>query len=217
MTTFTQTLYRIALGAGMCVAATSAQAAEIGVVGLFPGKAVLVVNGASPKTYSVGASVSDTVKLVAVSDTAATIDNAGKRQTISIGEHINNSASGKSASITIAADSRGHFLTRGQINGSGVEMLVDTGATLIALPSSEAVRLGIDYKKGTRVSMGTANGVVPAYLVRLDTVKIGDIEIAQVDAVIQEVGLPIILLGNSFLNRTDMRRDGTQMTLTKRF
>lgn len=201
----------VVCGVGTCMAA------EIGVVGLFPGKAVLVVNGASPKTYAVGATISDSVKLVSANDTSATIDSGGKRQTISIGEHVNNAAPGQNASVTLIADSRGHFSVRGQINGGGVEMLVDTGATMIALPASEATRLGIDYKRGARLSLSTANGVVPGYMVRLDTVRIGDIELTQVDAVIQEVGLPIILLGNSFLNRTDMRRAGTQMVLTKRF
>lgn len=43
------------------------------------------------------------------------------------------------------------------------------------------------------------------------------IELNQVDALIQENGLPIALLGMSFLNRMDMRRNGDQMTLTKRF
>jgi aspartyl protease family protein len=65
--------------------------------------------------------------------------------------------------------------------------------------------------------VNTANGVAPVYQVVLDTVKVGDIEIHQVDAMVQESGLPFILLGMSFLNRTDMRRDGAQMVLTKRF
>jgi aspartyl protease family protein len=108
-------------------------------------------------------------------------------------------------------------MVQGQINGGSVRMLLDTGATMIALPASEAVRLGIDYRKGQVAYLNTANGTVPAYQVKLNTVKVGDIEINQVDAVVQEQGLPIILLGMSFLNRTEMRRDGQQMVLTKRF
>ncbi|HVL76806.1 MAG TPA: retropepsin-like aspartic protease, partial [Noviherbaspirillum sp.] len=98
-----------------------------------------------------------------------------------------------------------------------VQMLLDTGATLIALPAADARRLGIDYRNGAIRYLNTANGVVPAYLVRLDRVKVGDIELHGVDAVVQEQGLPIILLGMSFLNRTEMRREGTQMVLTRRF
>jgi aspartyl protease family protein len=88
---------------------------------------------------------------------------------------------------------------------------------MIALSSADAVRLGIDYKKGQPVYMNTANGTTTAYQVRLNSVKVGDIVLNQVDGVVQESGLPFALLGMSFLNRTEMRRDGEQMVLTKRF
>jgi len=197
---------------------TVIHAADISVVGLFPNKAVLVVDGASPKTYSVGATIADGVKLVAANESSATVEASGKRQTIAIGEHVNNRpVSNDRASVTLQADGRGHYMVQGQINGGTARMLLDTGATMIALPASDAVRLGIDYKKGRVAYVNTANGVAPAYQVRLNTVKVGDIEINQVDALIQEQGLSIILLGMSFLNRTEMRRDGEQMVLTKRF
>lgn len=200
------------------IAVTTVQAADISVVGLFPNKAVLVIDGGSPKTYSVGATIIDGVKLVAATDSSATIDNNGRRQTIAIGDHVSRApASSGRSSTTLQADSRGHYMVQGQINGGSVRMLLDTGATMIALPASEAVRLGIDYRKGQTAYLNTANGTVAAYQVRLNTVKVGDIEINQVDAVVQEQGLPIILLGMSFLNRTEMRRDGQQMVLTKRF
>jgi aspartyl protease family protein len=108
-------------------------------------------------------------------------------------------------------------MAQGQINGGTVRMLVDTGATMVALPASEALRLGVSYKSGRSGYVNTANGTVAAYIVKLDTVKVGDIELHQVDAVVQEQGLPIILLGMSFLNRTEMRREGEQMILSKRF
>ncbi len=196
---------------------TAAQATDISVVGLFPNKAVLVVNGASPKTYSVGATVADGVKLVAANETSATIEVNGKRQTIAMGGHINRTVSNDRASATLQADARGHYIVQGQINGGTARMLLDTGATSIALPASDAKRLGINYLKGQIGYSSTANGIVPHYRVKLDTVKIGDIEINQVDAVVQEQGLDIILLGMSFLNRTEMRRDGEKMVLTKRF
>lgn len=196
---------------------TLAHAADVSVVGLFPNKAVIVVDGGKPKTYGVGASVAEGIKLVAVSPTGATIEVNGKRETIALGEHVNRSPSSGRSSVNLQADARGHYMVQGQINGGSVQMLLDTGATLIAMPASDARRLGINYKNGEVRYMNTANGTVPAYLVRLDRVKVGDIEINQVDAVVQEQGLSIILLGMSFLNRTEMRRDGEQMVLTKRF
>lgn len=205
------------LAASLLLSTFGAQAADISVVGLFPNKAVLVVDGSTPKTYSVGATIAEGVKLVAASDSSAVIEANGKRQTIALGEHVNRSAPSGRASVTLKADSGGHYMVQGQINGGAVRMLVDTGATMIAMPASDAARLGIDYKKGQVAYVSTANGVAPAYRVKLNTVKIGDIELNQVDAMVQEQGLPIILLGMSFLNRTEMRRDGEQMVLTKRF
>ncbi len=214
---FPDTRFRIALILVAVSFASLAQGAEIGVVGLFPGKAVLVVDGAAPKTYALGASVAAGVTLAAVDHDSVTLNLGGKRQTIALGTHINHAAAGSGASVTLQADGRGHFVVQGQINGGTIRMLVDTGATLIALPAQDAQRLGIDYRQGQRGVVNTANGQAPVYRIRLDTVKIGDIVLNQVDAVVQENGLPYALLGMSFLNRTEMRRDGEQMTLTKRF
>jgi len=200
-----------------CCLPVVAYATDISVVGLFPNKAVLVIDGATPKTYSVGANVAEGVKLVAVGQNGATIEVNGRRETLALGEHVNRSPADGRQSVTLHADTRGHYMVQGQINGGSVQMLLDTGATLIALPAADARRLGIDYRNGAIRYLNTANGVVPAYLVRLDRVKVGDIELHGVDAVVQEQGLPIILLGMSFLNRTEMRREGTQMVLTRRF
>jgi aspartyl protease family protein len=201
----------------LCAGAAHGAEVSIGVVGLFPGKAVLVIDNAAPKTYAVGASVAPGVLLAKVDTDSAGFDLHGKRQTIALGAHMNRTPASNSTSVTLQADGRGHFMAEGQINGGTLRMLVDTGATLIALPAQDAQRLGIPYKKGERGMVNTANGPVPVYRVRLDSVKIGDIVLNQVDAVIQENGLPYALLGMSFLKRTEMRRDGEQLTLTKRF
>jgi aspartyl protease family protein len=197
--------------------ASAAFAADISVVGLFPNKAVLVIDGKPPKTYSVGTTVADGVRLMSADQSSATFDMNGRRQTIVLGEYVNRNASGGSASASLRADERGHFMAQGQINGGRAHMLVDTGATMVTLPAADAARLGIDYKRGQISYLSTANGVVPAYRVSLDSVRVGDIELNQVDALVQESGLPVILLGMSFLNRTAMRRDGESLTLTKRF
>lgn len=193
------------------------QASDIGVVGLFPGKAVLVIDGSSPKTYSVGSKVTDDVKLVEANGSSATLEVKGKRQVIGIGEYVSRSTPGASSSVTLKVNPQGHFVADAQINGAMMTMLVDTGATMIALPASDAARMGVNYKQGQMVMVNTANGPAPAYRVKLNTVKVGDIEMNQVDALVQESGLPFALLGMSFLNRTEMRREGEMMVLTKRF
>ncbi len=197
--------------------AGTAQASDISVVGVFPGKAVLVIDGGTPKTFAIGASVAPGVRLAAVAADSVTLDANGRRQTIELGAHLNRTPADGAASVTLQADGRGHFMAQGQINGGTIRMLVDTGATLIALPAQDAQRLGIDYRKGVPGMVNTANGLAPVYRIQLASVKIGDIVLNQVDAVVQEKGLPYALLGMSFLKRTEMRRDGEQMTLTRRF
>jgi aspartyl protease family protein len=209
---------RLALSAALlALLDNTAFATDVGVVGLFPGKAVLVVNNGAPKTYSVGSTIGSGIKLISVSDASVVIDNQGKRQNIALGEYINRSASNDIPSVTLQADSRGHFMAQVQVNGVTVSMLVDTGATMISLPASEAMRMNIDYKKGQIGYTNTANGRATVYRVKLNTVKLGDIELNQIDALVQENGLSSSLLGMSFLNRTEMHRQGEQMTLTKRF
>jgi aspartyl protease family protein len=198
-------------------AVPATRAADISVVGLFPGKAVLVVDGGSPKTYAVGSAVTDGVRLLAVDQAGATLDNKGRREVLALGSHVNRQAPAASATAVLQADERGHFFAQGMINGNPLRMLVDTGASLIALPAADALRMGIDYRKGQQGMVSTANGVAPAFRVRLDTVRIGDLELNQVDALVQEQGLPIALLGMSFLNRIEMRRSGDQMTLVRRY
>lgn len=202
----------------LLVATTSvANAADVGLVGLFPGKAVLVVDGAPPKTYAVGSTLALGVRLVAANSENATIEVDGKRQVLRLDQYVHRSAPSDGSSVLLKADVSGHFIAKAQINGHGIDMLVDTGASFIALPASEATRLGIKYKNGTMGSASTANGVVPMYLVKIDTIRIGDVELHQIEAMVQESGLPFALLGMSFLNRMEMRREGDEMRLTKRY
>jgi aspartyl protease family protein len=149
---------------------------------------------------------------------AASFDIDGKKRTLRMGQAYSTVMRAGRQNVTLSADARGHFVTTGAINGGSVRFLVDTGATLVALPAAEARRLGIDYLQGPRGQMQTANGVAMAYRVKLDTVRIGDIEINNVDAVVSEGdSMGVTLLGMSFLNRMEMKRDGQHMTLTKRY
>jgi aspartyl protease family protein len=192
-------------------------AADIGVVGIFPGKAVLVINDRAPKTYSIGSTVADNVKLVSVGESSATFDDNGKRRTIELGEHVNHSVPTAPTQVILQSNGQGHYVAQGQINGGAVTMLVDTGATMVALPASDAIRLGINYKNGQRGYVNTANGTAPAYRVTLDTVKVGDVQMNQVSAIVQESGLPVILLGMSFLNRTEMHSEDGKLIISKRY
>jgi aspartyl protease family protein len=197
--------------------ASAAGAMDIKVVGLFTSKAVVQIDGGALQTLAVGQKTAQGVTLIAVDHDNATFDVQGERLTVGLGNgHMRTSVSAPAVMIT--ADDRGQFVADGQVNGLPIRFAVDTGATMISLPASEARRLGIDYRKGTRVLMNTANGSAPAYHLKLDTVRVGDISVNNVDAVVMDSeGLPIALLGMSFLKRMDIKREGEIMTLTKRY
>jgi aspartyl protease family protein len=117
----------------------------------------------------------------------------------------------------MSADIQGHFYTTGNINGTSVRFLVDTGATMISLGATDARRVGLDFNRGQKALSNTANGQVVVSKVQLDTVRIGDVTLHNVEAVIHQNEMPIALLGMSFLNRMEMQRDGSTMTLKKRY
>ncbi len=192
-------------------------AVSVTLVGLFPGKAVVVIDGQDPRTISAGQKTTEGVMLVSTASASAVFDIDGKRQTLELGQHFV-PASGKAGSVlAISADGQGHHWTAGQVNGKTTRFLIDTGATTVSLPASFAKSAGIDYQKGQRGFVQTANGPAVAYRVKLDALTIGDITLYQIDATVLESGLDVALLGMSFLSRTDMRRDGANLVLTKRF
>jgi aspartyl protease family protein len=203
----------------MCCAfaAFPAWAVDVGVVGLFPGKAVLVIDGGVPRTVPVGGSVSG-VKLIAVSEGSATVEIAGKRQRLAIGQHAHAGGDGGGAqSTSLTTDSRGHFITTGTVNGATVRFMVDTGATSVALGASDARRANVNLANGRPIMVQTANGVTQAWLVTLNSVRIGDVTLNEVEGTVHQQDMPVVLLGMSFLNRMEMKRDGQTMTLRKRY
>jgi aspartyl protease family protein len=202
----------------LALAAWPALAADVSLIGVFGDKAaVLVIDGGAPKTVKVGQTVSG-VTVISVERERAVIEADGQRRALARGQHYQSSAAGdKRQSVTLSADTRGHFITDGAINGAPVRFVVDTGATVIALPAGDAVRLGLDYRKGQLAVTKTAAGVVPVYRVRLDSVKVGAIELNGVEGVVIEQGLEIALLGMSFLSRVEMTHAGQLMTLTRRY
>ena len=191
--------------------------ADVALVGLIGSKAIVVIDGAAPRTLAPGKKTAEGVLLLGVEKDAARFEIDGKQITLHMGRAYS-AASPAKQSVTLKADARGHFVTMASINGGSVRVLIDTGATLVALPATEAKRLGINYLKGERGRMQTANGVATAYRVKLDTVRIGGVTVNNVDAVVGENdAMGVTLLGMSFLNRMQMQRDGQSMTLTKRY
>lgn len=198
---------------------TPAAALDVNVIGLFSGRAVVVVDRGAPRTLKAGERTPEGVLLVSADSRAAVVEVEGKRLTLEMGRHFEAASQGDArTSVTVSPDSRGHFYVDGRVNGGHIRFLVDTGATLISMSSAEARRLGIDYHRGEPGYSIVADGRrVATWRVKLDSVTVGGVTLFNVDASIGEGGMGAALLGMSFLSRTEMRREGQNLTLTKRF
>ena len=202
------------------VLAGSAAAQSVSLQGMLGNKALLMIDGGQPRSVAPGETVQG-VKVLSTADDQARVEIKGRVHTLRIGEsQVSVGATGgppRGNKIVMTAGSGGHFLTPGSINGRAVQFLVDTGATAIGMGITDAERLGLNYKAGREVRMQTANGTTPAWLIKLTSVRIGDVEVYEVDAVVAPQSMPYVLLGNSFLSRFQMKRDNEQLVLERRF
>jgi aspartyl protease family protein len=198
----------------------SAMAQTVGLSGMLGGRALIIVDGSAPKTVAVGEAFKG-VKIVSTQGDQAVVEIAGKQHTLRVGDapaSVGNGGGGSESNrIVLTAGSGGHFFTMGQINGRSARMVVDTGATAVSMSLSDAQRLGIDYRSGQMVQMSTANGVIPGWVIKLGAVKVGDVTVHGVDAVVSSGAMPYVLLGNSFLTHFQMTRANDQMVLEKRY
>ncbi|WP_394757507.1 TIGR02281 family clan AA aspartic protease [Rhodoferax sp.] len=198
-----------------------ALAQSVALSGMLGGKALLIVDGSAPKSVAVGEAYRG-VKIISTQGDQAVMEIAGKRHTLRVGEapaSVGGSAGAAAGGsrVVLSAGSGGHFFTQGQINGRAVQLLVDTGATMVSLSVAEADRVGLNYKTGQAVQLSTANGVIPGWRLKLASVRIGDVVVYDVDALVSTGAMPYVLLGNSFLARFQMTRSNEQMVLEKRY
>lgn len=211
----------LGLACGVFLAASgAAQAQSVTLAGLFGSKALLVVDGGAPRVVGPG-ETHQGVKVLSTQSGQVVVEIAGTRQTlrpgdapVSVGGAPGGPGNGR---IVLHAGSHGHFKTPGQINGRAVDFVVDTGASLVGLGAADAERIGLNYKSGQPVPMNTANGRSVGWLVKLDSVRLGSVDVHHVDAVVTPAPMPYILLGNSFLTRFQMTRTNDQLVLEKRY
>ncbi|MET0350095.1 MAG: retropepsin-like aspartic protease [Rhizobacter sp.] len=181
-------------------------------------KALLIIDG-QPRTVAVGSTVGG-VRLISTGPEQSVVDVGGRRLTLRIGAaHVGDGADtpGDGSRIVLSAGSGGHFMAIGSINGASTQFMVDTGATSVALSQAEADRLGVKYRQGRQGKAHTAGGEVAIYGVKLAAVRVGDVTVRDVDAVVVPAPMPYVLLGNSFLSRFQMTRSNDIMTLDRRF
>ena len=205
------------LALALCLVSGGAAAQEVGLAGVIGSKAMLMIDGGEPQAVAVGQSLAG-VKVISVQGDQAVVEIGGRKRPLRVGQHaIGVAPADGPGTIVMTADNQGHFYTTGSVNGAAVRFLVDTGATMVSLGASDARRIGLDFNRGQKGMTQTANGQTMVSKVKLDTVRIGDVTLHNVDALIHQNEMPMALLGMSFLNRMEMQRDGSTMTLRKRF
>lgn len=201
--------------AGALLLTGSALAQPVQFAGQMGAKALLVIGG-QPKALAVGESHAG-VKLLSAQGGVAEIERDGQRLTLRLGEAPVALAAGAPAAagreVVLSADAAGHFVAEGAVNGRTTRFLVDTGATAVTLSQTEADRLGLDWRRAPRAQATTANGAVPASVITLNSVRVGEVTVSSVPAIVLPAQLPYILLGNTFLSRFQMRRDNDVMRL----
>ncbi len=207
-------------GCGLLAAAAGAQ--TVALAGRMGERALLVVDG-KPLTLSVGASAgteAGAVRLVRWAGDVAEVQHGGKLHLLRVGGSPAQLAAAPprpaAREIVLAAGPGGHFTTLGAVNGKPARFMVDTGATLVAMGRDEAQRLGVDLTHARVGVSQTANGPVPVHIVTLNSVRVGEVEITQVGAVVMPQPMPVLLLGNSFLSRFQMQRQNDELRLQLR-
>ena len=193
----------------LLVAAYAAASPRVQVVGLFPGAAVLNVDG-QRKLVRVGQTGPGGVQVVSADSAGAALRVEGVERHYPLSRELSGGyAEPERKQLSIAKGQGGHYWVAGSINGHPVQFLVDTGATSVAINENQARRLGIDYRvNGKQVVVGTASGTAKAWRVHLNSVKVGAINVMGVEAVVVEGSSPTeALLGMSFLGRVSWRED----------
>lgn len=198
-----------------------AQPGSVSFNGSLGQKAALLLIDGEPRTVAVGNVVAG-VKLISLEDNRANVEYGGRRHVLMLGASPGRVGEATPApfsgrQIVLSAGPGGHFTTNGAINGQSTQFLVDTGATSISISQVEAERMGLRFREGRRLMTQTANGAVPAYQVQLASVRVGDVEVRNVDAIVIPGQMSHVLLGNSYLNRFQMRRDNESLTLELRY
>lgn len=212
---------RALLAVTLCGCLSTAFAAEfpdVQVNGLFGGQAVLTINGKQRLLRS-GQTSPEGVSLVSATLERAVVSYAGQRRRLALSERVAGSYKQRTQDVvTLNADTLGQYRTQIIIGGQPVACLVDTGASVVAISSAQADRLGINYLAGRKGQVVTANGRATSYYVELSEVTLGGITQHNVSAAIVEGFYPEeVLLGMSFLRALRMEEGSGVMSLTRQY
>ena len=178
-------MLRVIALAGLLLASGYSVANTINVLGLFENKAVIIVDG-KRHVLDVGEETPEGIRLIRANSQNAVLLINGKEKTFALGDTEDYRVKKVTEETVIIRPAvNGMYHIDGEINGQRASFVVDTGASHIAMNNRTAERLKIDYKRAKKVGkVETASGIELAYLVHLKTVKVGNIIVYNVPALV---------------------------------
>jgi aspartyl protease family protein len=205
----------IALAGHVC---TAAAVSRIEVNALMKDSAILRIDGVQVMLRS-GQRSPEGVLLVSADSRGAIVEVGGQRRELNLSQRIAATFEETAANeVKIPRDNFRQYLTSVEINGRRTIALIDTGANSVAMSSTQARSMGIDYEKGAAGQVGTAGGIMRAYSVTLDKVSVGGIVVHNVHAAVIEGDYPErVLLGITYLQHVGMREENGIMYLKQKY
>lgn len=186
-------------------------AQNIRIMALFQDKAIVTIDGHRQK-LELGKPI-DGITLVEANSKQAVIKINGETQTLKLGSGTTEFKNENKGEV-ISKNAVGMFFTQTSINGNTpVNAVIDTGAVAVAISKKMADEMHLDYSSGQQFSIDTANGKVNTHYINLASVKVGKIELKNVQALVSDGEIPVVLLGMTFLNRLQVFNNSNSMTL----
>ncbi|WP_062267725.1 retropepsin-like aspartic protease family protein [Endozoicomonas arenosclerae] len=198
--------------------ASLSHAVNVRVVALFPDKALVFIDG-ERQFLEVGGPPVQGVRLIDASSRKARVEVNGVAKDYFLSRDMGDGIqSPEKLTFRINRTNQGQYLAQSVINNNSVQVLVDTGANVVAMNAATADRIGLNYKDGNTVRVETASGVVRGFQVMLDFVSVGGIRVPNVEATVIEGNSPeTVLLGMSYLKSIRFSEEGGVMTLQARY
>jgi aspartyl protease family protein len=187
---------------------------SVQVEALMPGMAVLTIDGRR-HTLREGDREAG-VRLVSANGSEAVLEIRGERRRAGVSDRIAGAYTApEKRSVTVARDERMQYRTSAAINGRRMEVLIDTGANVVALSRQHAAALGINAEDGQPTRVETAGSTVAGFFVTLDSVDVGGIRVDKVRATVVDGDFPrTVLLGMSYLRHVQLSEQNGVLSLT---
>mgnify|MGYP001233454319 CR=1 FL=1 len=201
----------------LAVASLSHAAAPVEVVALFKDRAVIRTSEGRVM-LKVGNTSKFGVSLISADPHVAKVRYKGEVYELGLSTRVSGGfEEPETQSVRMNEDALGQYRMRGSIDGTFVNFLVDTGASVVAMSERHARMVNLDYRRAQKGTVQTAQGVARAYFLRLSEVTLGSITVNGVQATVIEGGYPTdVLLGMSFLNKLNMQNNDGVLVLSAR-